>query len=203
MLESRFVRPQTVASQNAVFILAKAPSYRLGISSQAPISTNQYYGNLYNRYSMQTTNKHLSSGSTTLSTHLNLALTKSKVSTSIMFLMKPYKNHLKKTSVSLLVNKAKNSRLKTLSGLYQNLLYTTLITAHVLAINKTTPTSDESSSTLNRVKLRVTLRRSINLKSRLITRRPAKKPQISTTKGLSKLVFIDNNRLVSKNKKFL
>jgi hypothetical protein len=51
MLESRFVRPRSAASQSAVFILAKAPTYRMNRISEAPISTSQHYGNLYNKYS--------------------------------------------------------------------------------------------------------------------------------------------------------
>ena len=46
-LESFFVKKQNLKSPTATFVLAKAPTYRMGRSLTTPISTSQFYGNLY------------------------------------------------------------------------------------------------------------------------------------------------------------
>lgn len=47
-LESRFVARRNLKSPTAVFVLATAPMYRMSRLSNTPISTSQFYGNLYN-----------------------------------------------------------------------------------------------------------------------------------------------------------
>ena len=47
-LEMGFIKRKHLNSPNAVFILAKAPTYRMHAYSSWPISTSQHYGNFFN-----------------------------------------------------------------------------------------------------------------------------------------------------------
>ena len=49
-LELNFIRRKNMQSPNAVFILGRAPTYRMGINSTAPISTSQHNGNYFNSW---------------------------------------------------------------------------------------------------------------------------------------------------------
>ena len=50
-LESDFVRRKNLKAPNAVFILGKAPTYRMSKNSESPISTSQQNGNFFNSWS--------------------------------------------------------------------------------------------------------------------------------------------------------
>ena len=50
-LESDFVRRKNLKAPNAVFVLGKAPTYRMSKNSESPISTSQQNGNFFNSWS--------------------------------------------------------------------------------------------------------------------------------------------------------
>ena len=205
-LESRFIRPKSVASRSAVFILAKAPTYRMGLMSEAPISTSQYYGNMYNKHILL---PHPFAGGLTDQnkvTSLNPLLGKSTTSTSIMFLSKPYRNNLYRGMLALTANKIKHYGLKNLDNFYRSLLYTPSSVTHTLQTSKyqlkDAPVNTEhSTNSIRTSKPYLGLYKAINLKYKSVTRRPFKKNQLSTTAPTHKIVFADETRLVSKYKK--
>ena len=49
-LESDFVRRKNLKAPNAVFVLGKAPTYRMSKKSESPISTSQQNGNFFNSW---------------------------------------------------------------------------------------------------------------------------------------------------------
>jgi hypothetical protein len=199
-LESRFVRPKSVTSRSAVFILAKAPAYRMSPMSEAPISTSQYYGNLYNRHSLP----HDTPTSMALRSPLSSLLRKSVISTSVMFLLKPRKSNLQRRALSLVSNKIRTNNLKTLNTVYRNLLYTPSEMSYSLTGAQPPILESESggpigSITANRHYLG--LGQAINLKTKPIVRRPFKKYQTNWAPAPNKTGFSEDIRLVSKNKK--
>jgi len=198
-LESRFVRPRSVASQSAVFILAKAPTYRMSRISEAPISTSQHYGNLYNKYSWLTNNSIDSTASPLFHNSKSPLLAKAPISASTMSFLRPYKNKLKSHLLDAVSGKMKNTSLKTLSTVYQNLLYASSIVAHSTTAMQSQQV--DSSIRLNLTKLN--LYKAINLKTKLITRRFFKKSQPNAASVTRKLIFSEDIRLISKSKKNL
>lgn len=53
-LESDFVRRKNLTAPNAIFVLGKAPTYRMSKNSESPISTSQQNGNFFNSWSRLT-----------------------------------------------------------------------------------------------------------------------------------------------------
>lgn len=53
-LESDFVRKKNLKAPNAIFVLGKAPTYRMSKNSESPISTSQQNGNFFNSWSRLT-----------------------------------------------------------------------------------------------------------------------------------------------------
>ena len=206
MLESRFVRPRSAASRSAVFILAKAPSYRLSRTSESPISSSQHYGNLYNRNSSLPYNHASPFISSLLQNTVNPLLVKSVISASTISFLKPYKNTLRKNTLTLISNKMKNSSIKTLSTLYQNLLYTPSVVSHSLTVNQSTNSQlkpDEITDGLTLNRQYPGLYRSINLKNKPVSRRFVKKNQYNGAPAPAshKPGFVEDVRSTSKNKK--
>jgi hypothetical protein len=112
-LESDFLRRKNLTSPNAVFVLAKAPTYRMGLASNSPISTSQHYGNFFNAYS------HLPDTSTS-----SLPLfAKSTIGSTMRLVQKPHRggfstHNLHSTHGSILTHVRKQQNL-----LYKDLLY--------------------------------------------------------------------------------
>lgn len=200
-LESQFIRPKSVASKNAVFILAKAPSYRMGTGAQAPISTNQYYGNLYSQYSCFSSSP--SPTSLTTFDSQNPLLTKASVSASVISLLKPYKNKTNRNVLNSLSNKIKSSSLKSLNKMYSNLLYVPTSITVPLVSKLSTSTSQNTHESTNKTRSYVNLHRAINLKNKPTSRYSFKKTQQNTTQALNNPRFIEDAHLVSKIKKSL
>jgi hypothetical protein len=195
MLEARFVRLKSVASQSAVFILAKAPTYRMNPVSEAPISTSQHYGNLYNRYGLLSTQNAERVGRTFSDTP-NPLLTKAVTTAAIASFLKPRKNSLKVDVLGRLSTKVKNNSLKVLTAVYQNLLYTPATIAYPLLNTKVEETEVATSNTPY-----LGLYRALNLKSKSVMRRFFKKTLTNSQPTSHKTVFTEDARLISKNKK--
>jgi len=88
-----------------------------------------------------------------------------------------------------LSNKLQNKSLKILNALYQNLLYTPSATVYPVVITQSQKISNHSS-----------LHKSINLKNKLVMRRSFKKTQTNALPASHKLAFINDVRLISKNR---
>lgn len=204
MLESRFVRPKSVASRSAVFILAKAPTYRMSINSEAPISTSQYYGNLYSRHSNMPSNSKNLNNFTVLNNSKSVLLTKSITSAAFKYLLRPRKSQLQKNTIGLVSRKIKIANLKNLDERYQSLLYVpTAVTYSLLSsyVPNSQPTAI-AEGLVTRNKQYLGLHHAVNLKKKLITRRFFKKSQPRSTPNIAyKLMFVEETRLLSKNKK--
>lgn len=101
-------------------------------------------------------------------------------------------------------NRMKNSSLKTVNLLYQNLLYTPSVVSYPLmtdqSINLKSKTNETANSaSTNRCYLE--LHRAINLKNKPVPRRFVKRNQHSPATASHKPGFVEDTRLISKNKK--
>jgi hypothetical protein len=116
-----------------------------------------------------------------------------------MSFLRPYKNKLKSHLLDTVSGKMKNTSLKTLSTVYQNLLYASSIVAH----STTAMQSQQVDSPIRSNLTKLNLYKAINLKTKLITRRFFKKSQPNAASVTRKLIFSEDIRLISKSKKNL
>lgn len=125
LVEKSFLRKNTLNSPHAMFVLTKAPSYRMNIHTNTPISTSPYYGNIY-RTSTFNINKPLKRGNPL---YRNLFF-KSKVFNTRLALIKGHKipsikNYLTKNILTIKTQFEKYGTMKLKNIIYsKNLLKT-------------------------------------------------------------------------------
>jgi hypothetical protein len=132
-------------------------------------------------------------------------LTKPTISASITSFLKPHKNNLQRSMLSFVSNKIKSNSLKSLNNLYQNLLYTPAAVTYplVIAQRANVETETPSYTVATGIKPHLRLHQALNLRNKLVTRRPLKKNQQSTASTFHRPVFTEDTRLISKTKKKL
>lgn len=195
LLELLYTRARYLNSPNAIFVLARAPYYRMSLKSNVPVSTSQYYLNLY-RQSAQTKTYASSFLQRSLFSKSYLGVTKARF-------LRPTLRRLNYAQISDFTTTVKSfARVKTISE------YSSLLSVRPL-IN----TATDSLSTSLRTKARKrresrhTLKRSrvseiqklLNIKTvhlRRARKRKQRNPRGSSSSSLTKRVFIKRNRRV-------
>jgi hypothetical protein len=151
---------------------------------------------LYNQYSSIYQTPQNLVVNTALRNAITPLLTKSVTSASITSFLKPHKNSLQNDTLRSISSKLKNNSLRTLSGIYQSLLYVPSAIAYPLV------TTQAANSKLAN-KPYPGLYHAVNLKNKAITRRPFKKNPQNAVTTFHKSVFTEDIRLIAKNKKNL
>ena len=113
-LEMDFVNRRNLNAPNAVFILAKAPTYRMRRDSESPISTSQHHGNFFNMYT----------NLPRASTRIPALFHKSRIISPLTTLSGFKKGGWSSYTLNKLFNKLQSSTRKKHSSAYANLLYT-------------------------------------------------------------------------------
>lgn len=112
----------------------------MDITSEAPISTSQHYGNFYYRHSVQKKKQKHVEHVINYPLEGNALFTKPLLATSLITLLRPHRNKLQKNQLHFIANKLLSTTLNSVNALYQKLLYTPTIITATLRISHISPT---------------------------------------------------------------
>lgn len=162
-LESCFFHKRGLTTPNAVFILAQAPSYRMGLSVTSPISTSRYFQNYYASASIRVR------GNTSHNMHSSL-LSKAYVNPLTVGFSSLLKPHLRLTKPQALLQKVFESTKRSLSDSYRNLHYVRPSLAFALLTHRQ---GNQGLSSRNQR----SIQRLLNLKSIMVSAKRSRGPR--------------------------
>ena len=161
-LESCFFHRRGLTSPNAVFILAQAPSYRLSLSTTAPISTSRHFQNYYKSSTLEIC------GNASHNIHSSL-FSKAYVNPLSLGFSSSLRPYLRLSRPQLLIKRVFDSTKRSLADSYRNLHYVKPSVAFSLS---TFRRSNQPLSTRNHQ----LIHRLLNLKSIMIFSKRSRGP---------------------------